>query len=100
MSVAGIPVFSVVEQFGARITLRSHEGYVAHLFVLEEDIVRVMVLPQGILRFPRTWAIAPGLEDIPYEGRDRFDHSGFATPDFELVQGLNEMRITTAFVRL
>lgn len=68
--------------------------------MLEEDILRVMVLPGGKLRFPRTWAVAPGLEDVPYEGRDRFDDSAFAMPDFELVQEANEMRITTAVVRL
>ena len=68
--------------------------------MLEEDILRVMVLPGGKLRFPRTWAVAPGLEDVPYEGRDRFDDSAFAMPDFELVQEANEMRITTAVLRL
>ena len=62
--------------------------------------MRVMVLPGGKLRFPRTWAVAPGLEDVPYEGRDRFDDSAFAMPDFELVQAADEMRITTAVVRL
>jgi alpha-glucosidase len=95
-----IPVFSFADRVGGRVILKSAEGHVAHVSVLEEDILRIMVLPGGKLRFPRTWAIAPGLEDVPYEGRDRFDHSAFAMPDFELVQGVNEMRITTAVVRL
>jgi alpha-glucosidase len=93
-------MFGFADQVGCRLTLRSAEGHVAHIFVLEEDILRIMVLPGGKLRFPRTWAVAPGLEDVPYEGRDRFDHSEFARPDFELVQGVEEMRITTALVRL
>jgi alpha-glucosidase len=93
-------MFGFADRVGCRLTLKSAEGHVAHIFVLEEDILRIMVLPGGKLRFPRTWAIAPGLEDVPYEGRDRFDHSGFAMPDFELVQGVDEMRVITAVVRL
>ncbi len=93
-------MFSFADRVGCRLTLKSAEGHVAHISVLEEDILRIMVLPGGKLRFPRTWAVAPGLEDVPYEGRDRFDHSAFAMPDFELVQGVDEMRITTAGVRL
>ena len=93
-------MFSFADRVGCRVVLKSAEGHVAHVSVLEEDILRIMVLPGGKLRFPRTWAVAPGLEDVPYEGRDRFDHSVFAMPDFELVQGVNEMRITTAVVRL
>jgi alpha-glucosidase len=95
-----IPVFSFADRVGGRVVLKSAEGHVAHVSMLEEDILRVMVLPGGKLRFPRTWAVAPGLEDVPYEGRDRFDDSAFAMPDFELVQEANEMRITTAVVRL
>jgi alpha-glucosidase len=95
-----IPVFSFADRVGGRVVLKSAEGHVAHVSMLEEDILRIMVLPGGKLRFPRTWAVAPGLEDVPYEGRDRFDHSAFAMPDFELVQEANEMRITTAVVRL
>jgi len=59
-----------------------------------------MVLPDGHLRFPRTWAIAPGLDDVPYEGRDRFDLSGFASPSFELAQDTESVRITTTLIRL
>ena len=73
MSMDFIPVFSFADRVGCRLTLKSAEGHVAHIFVLEEDILRIMVLPGGKLRFPRTWAVAPGLEDVPYEGRDRFD---------------------------
>jgi alpha-glucosidase len=100
MSLDRIPTFSVVEQTGSRITLRSSEGDIAHLFVLEEDIFRLMVLPHGDLRFPRTWAIAPGLEDVPYQGRDRFYVSGFALPPFEFSQDTDRIQVATARIRL
>ncbi len=100
MTLASIPTFSVVERSGARITLQSAEGHIAHLFVLEEDIIRVMVLPHGNLRFPRTWAIAPGFEDVQYQGRDRFDLSGFTQPSFECSQDDRRIHIATSRVRL
>ena len=62
MSMTLIPTFAFTNQDGPRLTLQSGEGYIVHIFVLEEDILRVMVLPKGKLGFPRTWAIAPGLE--------------------------------------
>jgi alpha-glucosidase len=80
MSIASIPTFSIAGQNASRVTLQSSDGIIVYIFVLEEDILRVMVLPEGKLSFPRTWAIAPGLEDVPLEGRDRFNLEGFTLP--------------------
>ena len=80
------PVFALQSQHGNHLVLASPEGAVAHVWVLEEDILRVLVLPQGRLQMPRTWTVAPGLENLPAEGRDRFDLSGFSLPAFELTQ--------------
>jgi alpha-glucosidase len=100
MPLASIPIFSLTTQEGARLTLKSTEGFVVHIFVLEPDILRVMILPQGKLSFPRTWAIAPGLEDVPLEGRDRFSLENFTSPQSEITQQTKQLRITTARVRL
>jgi alpha-glucosidase len=100
MSLAFIPNFSLTDQEGSHVTLKSTEGFVVHIFVLEEDILRVMILPQGKLRFPRTWAIAPGLEDVPLEGRDRFSLESFTSPPAEIVEQANQLQISTARVRL
>ena len=86
MSLPLIPTFALTNQEGSRLTLKSAEGFVVHIFVLEEDILRVMILPQGKLRFPRTWAIAPGLEDVPLEGRDRFSLENFTSPPVEIAE--------------
>ena len=100
MSPASVPNFRLIDQTGARLTLQSAEGYLAYIFVLEEDIVRVIVLPSGGFHFPRTWAIAPGIEDVPLEGRDRFDLEGFASPAFDIRQEPGEVRVATPRVRL
>jgi hypothetical protein len=68
--------------------------------VLENDIVRVLVLPDGRLNQPRTFAIAPGAEDIAQEGRDRFDLAGFTQPEFALEADTESLRIQTAAIRL
>jgi alpha-glucosidase len=80
------PVFVLTRNAGAHLILESDTGAVAHVFVLEEDIVRLLVLPKGNLRHPRTWTLAPGDHDVPAEGRDRFDLKGFACPSFRLDQ--------------
>ena len=72
------PHFALQSHEGNHIILHSTGGAVAHVWVLEEDIVRVLVLPQGQLQMPRSWTVAPGLSDLPVEGRDRFDVSGFS----------------------
>ncbi|MFC7460548.1 TIM-barrel domain-containing protein [Hydrogenophaga defluvii] len=94
------PVFSLHAHHGNHLKLSSPEGHTAHVFVLEDDIVRLMVLPGGHVHMPRTWAVAPGLTDLPPEGRDRFDLSGFALPRFELEQADGELSVCTRQVRL
>ncbi|MEJ0028097.1 MAG: glycoside hydrolase family 31 protein [Rhizomicrobium sp.] len=93
------PVFQLAARDGNRLTL-SDGPAVAHVFVLEDDILRVLVVPDGVLRQPKTWAIAPGLEDVPTEGRDRFDLSGFALPPFDLGEEDGRLVITTAKLAL
>jgi alpha-glucosidase len=100
MSLATIPTFRVAERTGARITFQSEEGHMAHLFILEEDILRVMVLPGGTLHFPRTWAVAPGQEDVPLEGRDRFQLDGFSLPAFQFEEEPGTIRLVTNRIRL
>ena len=73
---------------------------IAHVFILEEDMIRVMLLPGGTLRFPRTWAIAPGAEDVVMEGRDRLDLSGFALPNYQFEQSAATLCLSTSSIRL
>ena len=60
------PLFSVSEALagnaGNPIVLSDASGARIELFVLSDDIIRVLVLPTGELRGPRTWSIAPGEE--------------------------------------
>ena len=70
-------------------------GWQCRVRLLADDLARVLFVRGGELKEPRTWTITPGRDDVPWEGRDRLDASGFACPDFELTQAANEVKVTT-----
>jgi alpha-glucosidase len=43
------------------------------IWMLAGDAVRVLLMRRGELKEPRTWTVAPGGHDVPWEGRDRLD---------------------------
>jgi alpha-glucosidase len=94
------PVFRLATSDGPRIDLASDGEAVVHIFVLEADIIRVAVLPNARFRMGRTWAIAPDAEDVADEGRDRFDLSGVAGPDFRLTEADGRLVVETDRLRL
>jgi alpha-glucosidase len=94
------PRFQVCEQHGNRIALSAAGRARIEFYVLAQDIVRVLVLPRGELQGPRTWAIAPGQEDVPLEGRERRDTSGFEAVSFRVVHDADRLVLATDLVRL
>ena len=64
MTLAAPPRFSLAAREAGHLRLASDQGDAAHIFVLEADIIRVLVLPGGRLEQPRTWAIEPGADDV------------------------------------
>jgi alpha-glucosidase len=68
--------------------------------VLEDDIARLLLLAEGKVTSPPSWAIAPGATDIAEPGRDRLDVAGFACPDFRLEQGDHQIVVETARLRV
>ncbi|MDO7843516.1 glycoside hydrolase family 31 protein [Sphingomonas immobilis] len=93
------PVFEIAEQVRGRITLKADTGAVAHIFVLEDDIVRLLLLPDGAIKGPPSWAIAPGAEDIAEPGRDRMSVEGFTCPAYALTVA-GALTLETARIRL
>ncbi len=94
------PLFGIGQSDANHVVLRSPDGPIAHIFVLEEDIVRVLLLPDGSVHAPKSWAICPGGDDVAPEGRDRFDLSGFSLPSFSLQFNEPLVRIVTEKIRL
>ena len=94
------PRFSLHARDGARVTLGSDTTALVHVFVLEEDIIRMLVLAGGEVTSPPSWAIAPGAEDLAEPGRDRLDTAGFTAPDFALTETAEQIEIATSRLRL
>ncbi|PIB94537.1 TIM-barrel domain-containing protein [Caulobacter sp. FWC2] len=99
-SLAQPPLFALAEREGPRMTLRADTGAVAHVFVLEEDVIRVLLLADGAPTSPPSWSIAPGQTDIAEPGRDRIDVSGFAAPAFTLEEQGGGLVLATSRLRL
>jgi alpha-glucosidase len=74
------PLFTVAQNERGHIVLAADSCAIAHIFVLEEDIIRIAVLSNGVWDFAKTWAIAPGMDDVPLDGRHRLDLTGFSLP--------------------
>jgi alpha-glucosidase len=99
-SLADPPRFAVALEERGHIVLSEAQGAAVHIFVLEDDIVRVAVLPEGIWKMPRTWAIAPGLDDVADQGRARGDVAGFTCPPYLKSEADGVLTIETARLRL
>ena len=71
-------------------------GWQCRIFVLADDLIRVLFLRNGALKEPRTWMVAPGSVDVPWEGRDRLDVTGFSRPAFGFTERAGEITLATA----
>jgi alpha-glucosidase len=60
--------------------LVDEEVYI-YVFVLEENIMRILIQEKE-LNIKNTWWIAPGMNDIPLSGRNKFDLSPFSLPKY------------------
>ncbi|STR40574.1 alpha-glucosidase [Klebsiella michiganensis] len=69
------------------------------LYVLEENMFRVLLKRHGQLALDRTWSIAPQ-QDVPWEGRPREDLSGFSLPAWQLTEHSDTLSIATDQLRV
>ena len=72
----------------------------AKIMVLEEDIIRILFTDGEKVKLDKTWSVAPGQADVPWEGRDRFDLSVFSLPDYESRQVNDEFIVETSLLKL
>ena len=82
---------------GARFAFDS--GWQCRICILADDLFRVLFIPPDGLREPRTWMVAPGGIDVPWEGRNRLDVSAFERPPFDLEGGDQATVLQTAALR-
>ncbi len=65
------------------------------LTVLDHDLIRVQLWPDGQPRLARTWMVSGMGGDVPREGRLREDLSPFALPGFQLEQVDGRLSVST-----
>ncbi len=74
------------------------------VLVLDETLFRVVLRKDGAFRLARTWTVAPdhatGGQDVPWQGRDRMDLSGFPCPAFALDEVDGRLTLSTETLRL
>ncbi len=99
-TLADPPVFHLARHNGNQLTLDSDGEARAFVSVLENDIIRVTVSRGFGLHQPFSWAVAPGQEDVPVNGRRIADVSGFSLPPFEMMQADGRLVVQTSCVRL
>lgn len=73
-----------------------HPTFYAKVYVLEDDIVRVRFTKEETPVVEKTWLVAPGMSDVPKEGRHRDDLSVFSLPSFTAQQQGEQFIIETA----
>lgn len=82
---------------GVRLLVEDRHHFT--ISVLENDLIRISLLKDGKYRLDRTWAIAPA-GDVPFEGRNRDDTTGFSCPQFHLEEREDGIAIETGTLRL
>lgn len=88
--------FHLVSNENNVLSFKLHENTTtARILVLEQDIIRVVITDNEVPVVKNTWLVAPGMEDIPMEGRNRFDLSPFTCPSFEMIIDSNQVTIET-----
>jgi alpha-glucosidase len=68
--------------------------------VLDDDLIRVQMFPNGQSRFHKTWTVVGQEGDVPYEGRLRDDLSPFPLPPFECAVRDSFIQLQTRLLRL
>lgn len=89
-----------LQQQNNRIDIQCEQDYVLHLFVLEQDIIRVAFSRQNCFKLDRTWTVTPKQNDIPWEGRNRFSTDGFSLPEYHLTVNDDVIEVATAQLKV
>lgn len=101
MSIKNNYLFEYVSQEGNCFIFNlKEENVIARIFVLEDDIVRVLFTKGNTLNLKNTWLVAPDMEDIPLEGRDKLDVSIFSLPPCKFERNIHNISIETKNLKL
>ena len=90
--------WTLLEQSANHLELLVDSQHRLCLYVLEQNLFRVLIKRKGQLSLNKTWSIAPD-KDVPWEGRERDDLSGFTCPTWTLTQQDDTLVVATDALR-
>ena len=95
-----IPQVTLIEPAAHPLVFAGTRGERFQISVLEDDVIRVQLLPDGKPRQDRTWLVVGQNGDAPREGRRRDDLSPFSLPPFSREVRPNRVHIITRQLRV
>ena len=69
-------------------------GWQCRVYLLHEDLGRVVLLRHDALKEPRTWMVTADGVDVPWEGRDRLDVTALASTAFDVAVDAGGVRLS------
>ncbi|WHY74838.1 glycoside hydrolase family 31 protein [Fictibacillus enclensis] len=101
MSILVKHSFTLVKEESNILHFQSELDHIeVKIMILEEDIIRVLFVTDDKLQVKKTWSVAPGLVDVPTEGRDRMETSGFSLPEYTFEFAEEEYTVKTKRLKL
>ena len=87
-----------------RVNIECDGRHVLHFFVLESNVIRVLLKKNGKLQLENSWCISPNDSlngsEMGWEGRDRMSMEGFTCPDFTVAEQDGQLSIVTSSLRV
>lgn len=92
--------WKLIRNHNHQIEISCDHGYKMHIFVLENDLLRIAFTKNNTFKVPHTWAIAPNQTDVFWQGRNKWSLEGFTCPDYAILQTEKTLEISTALLKL
>lgn len=84
-----------------RIDLLVDDKHIFSVYVLEDNLMRVLIRRNGQTALDRTWLVTPDADkDVAWEGRNRLDTKGFSLPGYKLENKGDTLIIATESLRV
>lgn len=101
MSLKEKYLFELLKEENNTITFQLDNPWtVVRVMILENDLVRVLFSKGDQLEIDKTWLVAPGMDDVPFEGRNRFDLTPFSLPHYQMHNEGETVIIETEMLKL
>ncbi|UTW00965.1 glycoside hydrolase family 31 protein [Marinomonas rhizomae] len=85
---------------GNRVDVQCDDRHVLHFFVLESNVIRVLLKKNDTLQLENSWCVSPNDSETGWEGRDRMSTEGFTCPEFNVSEQDDQLSIASASLRV